>query len=73
MAIMKRATEKLRKAGIDLQVRKGRGWYYLHDPALTCQCSTFCHLTAEEAVEEALAGGRPWPLDRGDGEASQDS
>ena len=60
MPTMKRATAKLREAGIPLTVRKGLWGYWLDDPSLTRQTSV-CHRTAQAAVDAALAGLRPQP------------
>lgn len=64
MAILRRATEKLRNAGIkDITVVKNSWGINLHDPQLTIYTS-ICHETAKQAVEAAMAGERPKPLNR---------
>lgn len=56
--IAKRATKKLREAGLFLEVQKYSEGFVLIDPRLNHQRG-ICHPTAEEAVKAALAGERP--------------
>lgn len=60
MALLKRASARLEKMGIPLQVRRGLYGPYLYDPALLRQRAVV-YKSAEEAVQAALHGVRPTP------------
>ena len=57
--VYKRATKKLRDAGIeDVQVIKGAYGPYLYDPRANRQQS-LCHKTPDDCVDAAIKGERP--------------
>ena len=59
MPILKRATAKLREAGIErLEVHRHLWGYIVMDPAMRKQ-RNWCHDSAEEAVQAAIKGERP--------------
>ena len=59
MPVLKGATKRLQKAGIEhLQVKKGLWGYYLFDTRLKKQKDT-CRQTWQAAVKDALGGARP--------------
>ncbi len=61
--IYKRATQQLRAAGIEhIVVKNGLWGASLHDPRLMRQTSTV-YPTAQAAVDAAIAGARPEPLE----------
>jgi hypothetical protein len=62
MPVLKRATAKLKVAGIDLEVRKGLYGPWLFDPMLKHQRGTV-YPSVDAAVAAALAGERPVSLD----------
>jgi len=65
MALLKRATGKLQKAGIALEGHRGLWGYYLYNPALGKQrCAVYN--SAKEAVQAALRGEQPTPVHQKD-------
>ena len=61
--LLKKATKKLRTAGIEhIEIRKGLWGPMLFDPRMTSQKGR-CYDTAEEAVEAALRGERPTKME----------
>jgi hypothetical protein len=58
--LLKRASERLEKMGIAIEVHMGPYGPYLHDPFLRRQ-RTYVYKSAEEAVQAALHGVRPRP------------
>jgi hypothetical protein len=63
MPVLKRATQKLREAGIEhIEVRTGLYGPYLLDPRLKRQNCGRVYKTWQEAVKAAIDGARPTPM-----------
>jgi len=57
MALLKRATRKLREAGYDLEVHRGLWGYYVLDPNAQGKQVSRVYLTLEDCLRDVLENG----------------
>ena len=63
MPVLKRATARLKAAGVILEVRSSLYGYYLSDPKLKAQTGATVYKNIDQAIAAALAGERAEPLE----------